>query len=214
MRLVTKNINCEIKYKKVKSSSISPQIVMKHNGQKVIKKQMNTVTGDKIEGYRWAYVTEEGKEVPAVEVSYFQVTADGSEVPTRPFDRTAEIKVIKEVPATTNNFLIHEIYELYFTSDNKGKGQSVINALYSEAERYIKEDIIGLALFSWGRGFKQYYAILQPEIVEANKFVWTMKLTETKIEYQHLMDIPTSPLIATHLRPPTVQTLPPIELLV
>jgi len=103
-----------------------------------------------LEHYNKKYVDEEGREVSKKDVQYFEVKEDGSEVEVRPFDRTSEIRIIQEVPATSMNGMLEtSVYELFHVEE------SIVSALYEEAERYLKEDIVGVALFSWGRGFLQ-----------------------------------------------------------
>jgi hypothetical protein len=129
------------------------------------------------------------------------VVNNGKEKPVSPYSRTTEIKVVKEISASAiDDFLIEGYYELYHEKDE------VISELYSEAERYILRDLMGVAVFSWGNGFKQYYALLTP-ILRKDGFVWIMKLTRTKLVYQHLMDV-SEPIPK---KPPTPVTLPPIE---
>ena len=208
MRLVTPKVNVEIKYRKVSVNQLvpKPEIIMRSPDGKPVTAQRVTKNGEVLEGFNWRNYTEDHEEIPAKELQYFLRKEDGSEQPVRPFDRTAEIKLIKEVPATSmNGFLVESYYELFH------KEESIINALYEEAERYIKDDLVGIALFSWGRGFKQYYAILYP-LLQDGKFVWVMKLTQTRIVYQHLMEIPTMKVPIK--QPPTLETLPPVEALI
>ena len=51
-------------------------------------------------------------------------------------------------------------------------------------------------------GFIQYYGLLTP-IMKDGKFVWILKLTETEVQYSHLMDVPT---LKTPIdQPPTLE---------
>ena len=208
MRLVTDRLSLDVKYKKVSVNALVPKpaIVMRSSDGKLVEKKMITFDGEVLEGFHWKYFTEDGQEISSKEIHYFQVKEDGSEVETRWFDRTKEIRIIKEVPATSMNGMLEaSVYELFHT-DEKAVGK-----LYEEAERYLKEDIVGVALFSWGRGFIQYYAVVYP-VVKDGKFVWVMKLTQTQVVFSHLMEIPA--IKEPVPQPRTVQVLPPIEALV
>jgi len=238
MRLVTPKLNVEVKYKKVSVAQLvpRPEIRMRAKGKLVEEKR---VVADKtflwngkrlasqiklidpetekpvpshealeiLEHYNKKYVDEEGREVSKKDIQYFEVKEDGSEVEVRPFDRTSEIRIVKEVPATSmNGMLVESTYELFHTEE------SIVSALYEEAERYLKEDLVGIALFSWGRGFKQFYAVVYP-ILKDGKFVWVLKLTQTQVIFSHLME-PPAKIKEPTIQPPTLQTLPPIEALV
>ena len=101
--------------------------------------------GKRVSGFSWKHVREDGEIVDKKTVQYFNVTDEG-EKEVRQFSRTSEIKVIKEVPAANvDNYLIASIYELFHVEDSE------ISALYDEAERYFKEDLAGICLFSWGK---------------------------------------------------------------
>jgi len=212
MRLITERLNVEVKYKKVSVDQLVPRpfVVKRHDGMLVEMKRFtadgqpldNEEDGKKVAGFHFEFVREDGVKVPKKEVKYFQVTDDG-EREVRPFSRTKEIKIVKEVPAASvDNFLIVSIYELFHVDE------SSISALYEEAERYFKEDLAGICLFSWGNGFLQYYGIMAP-VMKDDKLVWVMKLTQTKVIYSHLMDVPTQKTPVT--QPPTLEALPPVE---
>lgn len=159
-----------------------------------------------LEQFIYIFVDEAGVEISKKDVEYFLVQESGQEQRVRPFDRTKEIRIVKEISATNlSSFLIESTYELFHLDD------SVIDTLYEEAERYLKEDIVGIATFSWGNGFKQFYALIYP-ILRDEKFVWLMHLSMTKLEYQHLMTLPA--LKIPIAQPPTVSTLPPVEELI
>ena len=186
-----------MKYKKISVKQLvqRPYIVMRHEGMLVTKKRFTNdgklldtgekdSSGKKLSGFHWSHVREDGKIVDKKDVYFFNVKDEGEEEVSQ-FKRTAEIKVIKEVPlANVDNYLITSHYELFHVEE------SSISALYEEAERYFKEDLAGICLFSWGNGFIQYYGILAP-IMKDGQFVWILRLTETEIIYSHLMDVPT-----------------------
>ena len=154
-------------------------------------------------------VAATGETVKEEDIHYYAVQPDGSEVEVRPFERTQKIEVPEEnwVPSTAiEPFLITNVYEL-FNPDEK-----VSRQLFEEAEKRLNKDQIGLATFSWGNGFLQYYVFLVPMILEG-KFVWLLKLTDTKLEYRNLQDIPSKAKIPIR-EVPTLQTLPPVQALV
>ena len=207
MRFITERMNVEVKYKKVSVNQLvpRPQLVMRHEGKLVESKRV-TGNGEVLETFHWKHFREDGTEVSRKDVQYFQVKEDGTEQPVRPFSRTKEIKIVKEVPAASmSGFLVTSYYELFH------KDESIISALYEEAERYFKKDLVGIALFSWGNGFLQYYAIVYP-ILREGKFVWVMSLTQTKIIYSHLMEVPAQKEPVE--QPPTLEALPPVEAII
>jgi hypothetical protein len=212
MRLVTKKINAEVKSKKVSAENLVPRpvILRKHNGMTVEKKRFTSdgkeLTRDgKRPSFHYEYVREDGVKVPKNEVQYFQILEDGEKQVSK-FKRTKEIKIVKEVPAASvDNFLVASVYELFHTDEDE------VAKLYEEAERYFKEDLAGICLFSWGNGFLQYYGIVAP-VMKDGKFVWVMKLTQTKVQYQHLMEVPKQKTPVK--QPPTLDTLPPVEAMI
>jgi len=207
MQLVTKKMTVEVKYKKVSVNQLVPQpvIVKRHEGMLVETKRV-TNNGELLEGFHFKLFREDGKEVSKKGIQYFQVTEDGTEQAVRPFSRTKIIKIVKEVPAASvDNFLVSSIYELFHVDEE------TVSALYEEAHRYFKEDLAGICLFSWGNGFLQYYGIVAP-VMRDGKFVWVMKLTQTKIQYQHLMEVPSQKTPIE--QPPTLDALPPVEAII
>jgi len=212
MRLVTPNINVEVKYKKVSVNNLvpKPDILMRSPTTGNLVNSVRVLPdGSLLKTFQWKYIdTLTCEEVPSKDVQYFKVNDDeeGTEQRVRPFSRTAEIAIVKETSAPSmTGFIVESYYELFH------KDQSSIRALYQEAERYIREDLVGIALFSWGRGFKQFYAIVYP-ITREGKFVWVMELTQTKLVYQHLMDIPAEAKPVEEV--PTLEALPSVEALI
>jgi hypothetical protein len=142
-------------------------------------------------------------------IEYYYVDENGEEKVVRPFERTKVIDIPEEnwVPSTiVDQFLITSIYELY--TDNKAD----IAKLWEEAEKRLKEDVVGIATYSHGRGFIQYYAFLVP-VVQSGKFVWLLKLTDTKVQLRYLQDIPAEVKVPVK-EAPTLETLPPVQLVV
>jgi len=210
MRFVTPNVNVEVKYKKINPSNIvqAPATVMRNPAT---GNPVNSVRilpdGSLLTTFKWRYQdAETGEDIANKDIQYFKVNEDGSEQRVRPFTRTAEINIVKEAPAPSmNGFLVESYYELYHTDE------SCVRALYKEAERYFREDLVGIALFSWGNGFKQFYAIVYP-IMRDGRFVWVMKLTQAKLEYSHLMDVPAEAAPVEEV--PTLEALPTIDALI
>jgi hypothetical protein len=142
-------------------------------------------------------------------IEYYYVDEKGEEHVVRPFERTTVLNIPEEnwVPSTSiDAFLITSIYELF--TDKK----TDIIKLWEEAEKRLKEDTVGVTTYSHGRGFVQYYAFLVP-IVREGKFVWLLKLTDTKVRLDHLMEIPAKVKIPIK-EAPTLETLPPVQLIV
>jgi len=147
-----------------------PYIVMRNEGMLVTKKRFTNdgtlldtgekdSSGKKLSGFHWQHVREDGSMVDKKDVHFFNVTDEGEKEVSQ-FSRTKEIKIIKEVPAANvDNYLITSIYELFHVEE------SSISALYEEAERYFKEDLAGICLFSWGmylkNTLKRVYSILR-----------------------------------------------------
>jgi len=102
--------------------------------------------------------------------------------------------------------VVKAVYELY--TDKKLD----IIKLWELADKMLKEDQVGVALYSHGRGFACYYAFLCPVMVEG-KFVWLLKLTDTKIRLDHLMEIPAKIPIPVK-EAPTLERLTPVHLIV
>jgi len=240
LRFITPSVDVEVKYKKVKSTILAPipPIRMRANGKlvekfrvvadrryvrngKALASELIVIDPDTqekvpaheaveiLEHYNYRLMDENGVEVKEEEVHYFAVKQDGSEEEVSPFERSNEISIPEEhwVPATSvNGFLYESIYEL-FHPDEK-----IARRLYEEAERRLREDKVGITTWSWGRGFAQYYAIVEP-IIKEGRFVWLMKLTNTKAEYQHMMEIPSEVKVPIR-KAPTLQVLPPVQALV
>jgi len=240
LRFVTPNLDVEIKYKKVNSTLLAPlpPITMRANGKLVEK--VRTIASKKymrngkalaselilidpdtqekvpsheamevLEHYNYRLIDEDGNEVKEDEVQYFAVKQDGSEEEVSPFERSREINIPEDqwVPSTSvDGFIFESIYEL-FHPDEK-----VARRLFEEAERRLKEDKVGITTWSWGRGFAQYYAIVEP-VIKEGKFIWLMKLTQTKAEYTHMMEVPSEVKVPIKA-PPTLQVLPPVQALV
>lgn len=238
MRFKTERFDVEIKMKPVGNDLMvqRPEILMRSEGGEV--KKLRVVSSSR---YVWKgkgailsadvkFRTPEGTEVPKTEVleildhfnyklldplynevkeeevEFYYLNERGEPVAVAPFNKTSVLEVMNWVPSTVvDEFVISSIYELF--TDN---AQDTI-LLWEEAEKRIKEDTVGVTTYSHGRGFVEYYAFLDPIVVE-DSFVWLLKLTDTKIRYDHMMKIP----IKTKIRAkaPTLKTLPPIQSLI
>jgi len=167
--------------------------VLEHYSYKLLDSKANVADEKEMEGY----------------IEHYYIDEKGEEQIVKPFERTAVLEIPEEnwVPSTTvDQFLICNIYELY--TDKKAD----IVKLWEEAEKRLKEDVVGLTTYSHGRGFTLYYAFLCP-IIMNGKFGWLLKLTDTKIALNHLMDIPAKVKIPVK-EAPTLQALPPVQLIV
>jgi len=166
-----------------------------------------------LEHYNYKLLDSKANVVDEKEMSdfieYYYVDERGEEHVVRPFDRTAVLEIPEEnwVPSTVvDDFLITAIYELY------AEKKIDIVKLWQEAEKRLKEDTVGVTTYSHGHGFIQYYAFLVP-IVKEGKFVWLLKLTDTKVRLDHLMDIPAKVKIPVK-EAPTLETLPPVQVII
>lgn len=158
--------------------------------------------------YNYKLIDPKGNAVKEDDVEYYYIDDKGEEQVVRPFDRTEVLEIPEEnwVPSVTvDDFVITSVYEL-FTDD-----KADMMKLWEEAERRIKEDVVGVTTFSHGRGFQEYYAFLDP-VVRENKFVWLLKLTDTKMRLDHMMEIPAAKV--TIKVAPTLKILPPIQAVV
>lgn len=161
-----------------------------------------------LDRYEYVFLDALGRMVDKKEVRYYAVMEEGQEQEVSPFDMTDEITIPPEnwVPAASvGDFLIESVYQL-FETDAK-----VTRQLYETAEKVWAEDKVGITTFSWGRGFLQYYALVEP-ILQEGKFLWLMKLIQCRAEYHYLMDIPSKVEVPT--KPPTLKTLPPVQELI
>lgn len=116
----------DISMRKVSASKLVPQPVIRlrraSDGEIVSKERVlgngeilprkpeseGEAEGEEYSGYHWKFICN-GAEVPEEQVKYFKVGEDGKESETRPFDATAEIKVIREVSASGMNTFLVEI---------------------------------------------------------------------------------------------------------
>lgn len=170
-----------------------------------------------LEHYKYKFIDEEGNIIEKVKnefgkevlpIQYFALQEDGEEKAVSPFPRTNIIEVPDEnwVPSTSiNGFVFDSIYEIF--ADNP----IVAKHLFEEAEKRLKGDQVGITSFSWG-GFIQYYAFLCP-LLKDGKFVWLMKISGTKLLYNHLQEPPEKVKIPIR-EAPTLKTLPPVQALV
>lgn len=152
-------------------------------------------------------LNEESKEVWPI--FYVEIKEDGTAQRVSKFKRTQLIHVPDGywVPSTTiEGWVIDSVYEIF--------GDNPISAkkLFLEAEKRLKADQIGMTTFSMGGGFNQQYAFMCPHFQDG-KFVWLMKLTNTKLAFDYLQDPPVDVEVPI-VEAPTVKTLPPLQALV
>ncbi|MBS7635754.1 hypothetical protein KEJ37_00170 [Candidatus Bathyarchaeota archaeon] len=163
--------------------------------------------------YSYKLVDSKGNVVDEKEIGelieYYYIDENGEEHTVRPFERTQLLDIPPEnwVPSTVvDEFVITAVYELY--TDKK---LDVVK-LWELAEKMLKEDKVGVATYSHGRGFVSYYAFLCP-IMADGKFGWLLKLTDTKMRLNHLMETPAKIPIPVK-QAPTLERLPPVQLIV
>ena len=171
-----------------------------------------------LEHYNSLVLSMKGEQVDKKKVQYFIVNPDGSTGDqVAPYPPTERIRVVDSpsevaeqgdgywVSSTVlGEFLIHDEYELP-AADPRNDAK-----LFKEAEDAAKRDEIVVTTFSNG-GFTQYYGFLVP-LFKDGKFVWVLKISDKKVEYRCLRDIPAPSPIPFH-EVKTLETLPPIQAL-
>jgi hypothetical protein len=154
-------------------------------------------------------LNDKSEEVDKDKIQYFILNPDGSlGEETIPFPPTDKIEIEEGdwVPSTAiEQFLIREEYELPAADPHNDA------KLFKEAEAAAKRDEIAITTYSNG-GFTQYYAFLVP-LFKEGQFVWVMKLSDKKVEYRCLRDIPAHATVAVR-EVKTLTTLPPIQALI
>jgi len=162
-----------------------------------------------LEHFNYKCLGEDGQLWNEDDLLHYVVQQDGSEKEFTPYSRTDVIDVSVEenwVPSVSvDAFIVHQIYELY-TEDKKDAIR-----LFEEAEKRLRADQVHVATFSFG-GTKAYYIFVCPYFRDG-KYLWLLKFTEKKPIYNHLQEppvVPKTPLRET----PTLQTLPPVQVLV
>lgn len=161
-----------------------------------------------LDHFKYKYLAEDGTLLEEEDITYYALQPDGSEQECSPYSRTQVIEIPDEnwVPSTSiEGFLISNVYEIW--SEDKETARK----LFEEAEKRLRADQIGIGTFSFG-GFKQYYIFLVP-MVKNGKFVWLMKFSDQRLAYNHLQDPPTPAKVPIR-EAPTLQTLPPVQVLV
>jgi len=160
-----------------------------------------------LEHYKSQVFNEKAEQVDKKKIQYFILNPDGSlgdeVMPFPPTDRI-EVKEENWIPSTAiEQFLILEEYELPAADPHNDA------KLFKEAENAIKRDEIAITVFSNG-GFTQYYAFLVP-LFRNGQFVWLLKVSNKKIEYRCLRDVPAPAIPIREVK--TLETLPPIQAL-
>lgn len=162
-----------------------------------------------LEHYKNLDLNEKAEQVDKKELQYYILNPDGSigeEV--MPFPPTDRIEINQEnwIPSTViEQFLIKEEYELPAADPHNDA------KLFKEAEAAAKRDEIAITVYSNG-GFTQYYAFLVP-FFKDGQFVWLLKISDKKVEYRCLRDIP-APTAVPIREVKTLETLPPIQQLI
>jgi len=169
-------LETEVRYAKMDSKDVDIAL-------KVIAKSRSTgkvVRYGFIGDYHKGYITEDGEEIPANDVEWYQVLPDGEEAPVQKFERTKAFEILKYIPSNKlDQYFVESKYEIW--SEN-------IPALWKLAEWLNKHDMVAVARHSFGNTFVEYYALIYPVIQDGN-FVLVMALTRMNIEYKHVMPI-------------------------
>ncbi len=165
-------INCACRYKKITSKGLEETRHIIH------KTTSGVLVTNKPTPYDYAWQDAMGKQYPESEIHHFEVTAKG-ETEVTPFERTETLQIIKLVDTTEiDGFLPESEYE-FWSNDSVG-------ALWQFARHLLDIDKAAVATFSFGKGFKEYWAILYPRKRDG-EFGITMLLTMMRKKFNHMM---------------------------
>jgi len=172
------NLQTPIRFGKISANEVQKKMVIRHYHQNISGGEVF----NKPSPYHWGWYKGDGTEVQANEVVHYQVFpgTDKEHVQVQPFTRTKVLEIKKLLPATAlSEFLIESQYEVWAEDGSQ---------LIGFAEYLSKKDSMAVTKFSFGRGFKESYALLYP-LFQNGKFLLVMALTRMKISYQHWMDV-------------------------
>lgn len=192
------NVETDVRYAKMDSREIDEAL-------KIVAKCRTSgkvVEYKSVGEYRKAWLTAEGEEIPRSDVEFYQEIGDEL-VSVEPFERTKTIIIEKLIALSKlDEFLIEKEYEVW--GDN-------ISALHKVAEWLSKNDKLAIAKFSFGRGFKEYYALIYP-VIRDSEFVLVMALTRMNKIYRRLMPVKFGKVIAKETAKPTVKSVLKVSL--
>ena len=170
------SINTIVKLKKIKSIKL---IQVKHKDKNGLVVRLTAIKNKIPISFNRGYINSDGKLVSKTDIIHF-ITKNGKDIRIKPFEYTKKIEIAGLTSKYNyNQFLVSNYYEIY--SDN-------INAVFKIAKHLYEDKKMGLAKFSFGKGFRQYLGLIYPVFVK-DRFVLVMALSESRIEYKCLMDL-------------------------
>ena len=135
-------LQTEIRYAKMDSRDVDIALKVIARSRSTGKQVRYGYIGD----YHKGYVTEDGEEVPASDVQYYQILGD-EEIPVEKFKRTKTIDILKYIPMSKlDQYLIESQYEVW--SDD-------VPALWKLAEWLQRNDRAAVARYSFGNSFRE-----------------------------------------------------------
>jgi hypothetical protein len=150
----------------------------KDNGLIAKKQSVDSLSGEKV-AFNYRYIDEEGNEVSKERIGFF-LKKNGREIEVKPYARSTELVIKGEIPMDREtDFSIESIYELWADDSN---------TLWKLAKKLHENNSLAVSKYTFGNGFKQSIVLLKP-IIQEDKFVFQMLLTQKKKEYTKLMPI-------------------------
>ena len=127
------------------------------------------------------FVTEDGKIVNKADVTPYQLTSDGEELPIDKFDSTIGVSKITKPLKNINNsqaddYLVEKIYSLIPQTDEERLN------MY-ELAKYLEEHDESIIIpFVASKGFNKHWGIITADVDESEgKFDLIMKVTRSKV---------------------------------
>lgn len=171
---------------KIKGSSIDEELEIETRsikGDKVFFKTLNADDNKPIK-MRRCWVDEDGNVIPKKAVKYF-LKKNGIEQEVKPFSMTKRLVIQTLINSVdVEQFIPYSVYELTLQEDTDIAG---FNNLLKFAEFLEFNNKVAVAKYSFGRGFKDYYALIKPIFI-GGKFTFKIVFCESKIEFNHLLD--------------------------
>lgn len=175
-----------VRYQKITSEAIDEAMNIINKSRKLGVEVNRKLLGD----YHYAYVTDDGQEVPNEDVIYCQVI-DGEEREVQKFPKTKVWDITNLVPRDRLwNFLIESFYEIW----------SEKNGLWLLAEYLQQQNKLAVCShIVLRKSFKEYYGLIFP-VVKEDKYTLVLALTRMNLQFEHLR--PAKP-IAEQRKPET-----------
>jgi len=191
-----------VSVKKIKVEVNEPTIIKRDEKGREVFKKRETNFGQIFDKFRWVTVDVEGNKIAPKNVRDYLVQEDGSEILVKPKTKTKIVLFNQDnmFPANYVQLMLPEgIYEVFSNDDE------VIRELIEEAEKCFEKDVCYFVDgFTWRKGYKEYFAILQPLKI-GNGVLWRLITTRGRIQYQNVMEIKEEEEKAI-----TIKTLPSI----